>query len=571
MKKLAVIALFALTACTSTASGQEEPDVPPSERQDQSAQDDPIAFFQGESESTEQSTQQEQDRSHQRDRPPRGFNYEPGALEEWAREPMRPQDSAAASARPRELEVVSGWEYEQELDPQLQLIYQGRVGGVERICGDYAALFYAGDNIRHGLVVDLRSGEKVGSVVGMESPFCEQGYMIIGSNSNHLSTVDLESGEWRDISMRMPDGVSPHRAMLTPIERLDGEVQEFFVMIYRRGDAPRQVGFWQPGEPEVVMQTSSFYAVRQARHMGERIRVHSATRGFTSAVYDVTSDGIEEVFRGTRSRAHLLAGGWAVVPDYQGANIISPSGDKREVRGSECSQRLRLLAAYPDPAAALFSCASQRDGYEFYKYWTPDETTTWSRQRYYERDENPLSRTMQAARPIVDHRTAGSYEPTGFWFDMRAGHYLFGAELLPAWNGHGPANKSSIFATNKAMVDGEHGDDVYLYHVDIDDRTEQLLYVYEDCPGYLEVADQHPEGVILHCAIKSADLFQFRKIWSEFINLTDGTWWRSENPEILRFTDDGRLLVTDRRYDENFQFYPANRVWVTEEAVVSPR
>lgn len=278
----------------------------------------------------------------------------------------------------------------------------------------------------------------------------------------------------------------------------------------------------------------------------------------------MTSSGFHTIQERNRGRYHILHGGWVFTSNRDSVTLFSPQGDSQALHIEDCAQPASLLAALPEPAAMLMSCATDR-GDEMYLYWTPERTRRFQVPRLFPRET--WGGPMKSEHPIIGRRNTSTEVATGLWFDMRSGQYWQGERLFPLFGGFD--NAPQFFATNVNLVDGTHDDPVYLFHVDIDAGQEQLIHVYDDCPGFLSVSDSRADALAFLCLVKHERLFQFRTLWSEVVSTAGAYRWRPRQ-EVLYFTDDGRAILTDRRYTESFRFRPARNLWITADPVIHP-
>lgn len=443
-------------------------------------------------------------------------------------------------------------------------------------CEDYLFLLSGSRerDTRIGTVVNSRTGEALGSVAHPGRTECMGEYFLMNSERRMPAIFHLPSESFLTLDFELPNGAPSSDAYLFGLVR-DGEESPREVLVYTRdGQNNRFIGLWQPGRERVELRSSPFGHIRDARYVGETLQVSSAfpTGGTSSrtALHIVDDRGIEEIH--SDSRGNLIAflkGGWTAYRG-DGGGAISPDGRKEALSVSGCRHPASLIAASHDASALLMACLDGQDeAYENYLYWSSERgATTWRHRRGYARGSTSLMHLLQDDYTVISDFNAPSYpvkDPQGVWVDLTTGTFFQGSPIFAMDIVGNQGRRSRFLGSNTGALEGTFRHDLDVYLIDIENRREEYLHTYRDCPGFLQMAAQDGDRFILYCITQpTPGLFRFTYHWSELIDLEAGTRWRESRRRHEGFTERGAVMISNLSSGSDLHYGSPSRLWIVD-------
>jgi hypothetical protein len=427
-------------------------------------------------------------------------------------------------------------------EPPIRPLYDGEPVRVGATCGGYLLVQRGRGTAMRGLIVGLASGQIVGEVPEPRYPKCIDGWLLVGSQVGEPGAFDTRSGSLHRVAL--PTDVLPPElrvaAFLQPVHRDDGKVVEILVDVHGPHTG-QHVGIWRPGDPTLELQPADFGYVERIREAGGKVQVETYR-----VLHELSAERTRALHEGN-ARRYWLHGGLTAVAEFGSPFLIDAAGKRTPVPLGACD-RPELIAAYAPAQATLTLCVDPDDpAADVFLYQTPGRTFRFAVPRPHPVDAPDGKPDVHDGRPVVAQLNAPLDVAAGRWFDLSTGALWQGSAWRPLEHGRGDSEPRRLYATTHSRADPAGDRPIELAIVDLNEGIEQLLVRYDDCPGFLASPGERVDAVIVQCVEQpEPGRWHFVHRWSELVDLRAATRWRTTSYELHGFTEDGRVIATDR-------------------------
>jgi len=433
----------------------------------------------------------------------------------------------------------------------------------DSICGGF--IFLQSEGYPGSIAVSRLSDRKlVGRVAGGQWVRCVGSLAFIEA-VGPPAVVDLSSGEIIRLSVSVPENQKIAYAKLFPVGDASGQVEALLYVNAQGGQS--YVGRWRPGTSRVGLTPSPFSEISEAHEVAGDLHIFGVPSDVPNAkraIYRYSDAGPRKLPAHDVSFSVLMDSGFLAYSNStdDSIGVISPDGSQDRLPNLGCLAGPNTIAA--SAQGMLVSCHDRdhEDRFLNFGYFSPATGwRTWRKQMQYPLSSPYINRRMIPGRTVLSE-IYQSDRPTGTWFDMSRGVFFEGSMLWPMhqW---GSGQGTRLLATSVGAVEGVRQHSIDVYHIDLKRGVEEKLLTYNDCPGFLLLADVHEGRFLVHCIVQpELNTFKFKHQWSELLDVDAGTRWRETGRRHEAFMLDGTVLVSNLKAGSNAIRENPKRLWL---------